>query len=630
MQDIFKMITKLRKAQDTWAAKSILVLTALSFMSLFGISGYINSAAGNRTVIKVNHREMSQFEVNQQLDQEIRTAQKLFGDIDVTDEIRNAMLAGLVQRDLNSMIVEETAAQNKVSVSDALVRSIILSQPQFLDDNGQFSKEQLNYFLSQSNWSEQQYIDTIRQDLKKQYLVQNPVTGFNVPSILKKYTAAAEAQRKVFKYMTFDDRTAEIDREISEEEINQYYNDFSTEFIEPETRDAEFIVLSVEDIAKHINISDDEIDEYYKNNLNQFVTPETRNVLQMVFSDRETAEAAKKALDNGGDFYQVAKEKANQTDEETNLDYVSEDMLIGETGAKVFAAAKNEVVGPMQSELGWHIMKVTDIKAGSKEDESKVKKQIAQTLANEKVYETAYDIINGIEDKIGAGSSLDTIADDMGVKTYRVKGLKENGEAAALPGAHASLISNADFIDAVFSYNKDEISQAVETDNGFVFVKVDAIVDSHPQDIQTALPKIKKMWAESEKAAITQEIINDVMQDMENGDSITETAKRYNLKVSTTEPLTRSQNFEGLSQAQMLDLFNDAAKAPKLIEKGNLHIVAVVDHDSAARELSPEEIDIIGSRLNLDLTQEAAAALIDSYGKDYDIRVKYRLLGLAD
>ena len=98
------MITKLRKAQDSWVAKSILVLTALSFMSLFGISGYINSAAGNRAVIKVNNRTVSQLDVNQQLDQEIRTAQKLFGDIEITDEIRNQMLSGLVQRDLNSMI----------------------------------------------------------------------------------------------------------------------------------------------------------------------------------------------------------------------------------------------------------------------------------------------------------------------------------------------------------------------------------------------------------------------------------------------------------------------------------------------------------------------------------------------
>ena len=149
------MITKLRKAQDSWAAKAILILTALSFMSLFGVSGYINSAAGNRTVIKVNDRKISQFDINQQLDREIRTAQKIFGDVEITDEIRNAMLAGLVQRDLNSMIVEETAAKNKVSVSDTLIRNIIFSQVQFLDENGKFSRERLKYFLSSSNWSEQ-------------------------------------------------------------------------------------------------------------------------------------------------------------------------------------------------------------------------------------------------------------------------------------------------------------------------------------------------------------------------------------------------------------------------------------------------------------------------------------------
>ncbi len=624
------MITKLRKAQDSWVAKSILVLTALSFMSLFGISGYINSAAGNRAVIKVNDRTVSQLDINQQLDQEIRTAQKLFGDIEVTDEIRGKMLAGLVQRELNAMIAEETAAKNKVSVSDALVRRIIFSQAQFLDDNGQFSKERFNYFLSQTNQSERQYIDTIRGDLKKQYLVQNPVAGFNIPSVLKKYTAAAEAQRKVFKYISLNDEDAIIDREISEEEINQYYNDFSVEFIEPETRDAEFIMLSTDDIANRVDVSEDEIDEYYKNNLNQFVTPETRHVLQMVFDNQEDAKAAKNALDKGADFYQVAREKAGQTDEETNLEYVSEDMLIGDIGAKVFAAKKNEAVGPMSSELGWHIMKATDIKAGSKKDESKVKKQIKQTIALEKVYETAYDIVNDIEDKIGAGSSLEDIAQEMGVKTYRVKGLTETGEAASLPASHASVLTSSDFTDAVFSYNKGEISQAVETDEGFVFVKVDDIVDSHPQSVETALPKIKKMWKENEKSAITQELINDVMHDLESGDNIHEAADRYHLQVVTTEPLTRSQSFAGLSQAQMLELFNDATQSPKQIDRETRHIIAVADKEAQPRTLSAEETDLIAKRLNLDLTQEAAAALINSYGKDYDVRIKYRLLGLAD
>ncbi len=624
------MITKLRKAQDSWAAKAILILTALSFMSLFGVSGYINSAAGNRTVIKVNDRKISQFDINQQLDREIRTAQKIFGDVEITDEIRNAMLAGLVQRDLNSMIVEETAAKNKVSVSDTLIRNIIFSQVQFLDENGKFSRERLKYFLSSSNWSEQQYVDTIRQDLKKQYLVQNPVSGFNVPSVLKKYAAAAEAQRKVFKYVTVNDNDVTVDREISDDEIKQYYDDFSIEFTDPETRDAEFLLLSIDDVAAHAVISEEEIDQYYKENLNQFVTPETRNVLQMVFASEQDAAAAKKALDAGEDFYKVAREKAGQTDEETNLEYVAEDMLIGETGSAVFAAQNNETVGPLQSDLGWHLMKVTDIKAGSKQDEAKARKTIAQTLAKEKVYETAYDLINQIEDKIGAGSSLDEIAAQMGLATYRVKGLNEAGDAASLPGAHTGLLTNNDFIDAVFSYNQGEISQAVETDDGFVFVKIDAITDSHPQEMEKALPKIRKMWQENEKAAIAQEIINDVIHDLDSGDSMDDVAGRYNLKVTTTEPLSRSENFAELGQPQMLELFNETAGTPKLINLGNRHIIAVADRDADARQLSDQDMEILTRRLNLDLTQQAASALIDSYGKNYDVRVKYRLLGLAD
>ena len=48
------MMTKIRSVQDSWAAKSILILTALSFMSLFGVSGYLSSAGKNRPIIKVD------------------------------------------------------------------------------------------------------------------------------------------------------------------------------------------------------------------------------------------------------------------------------------------------------------------------------------------------------------------------------------------------------------------------------------------------------------------------------------------------------------------------------------------------------------------------------------------------
>ena len=95
------MITKLRKAQDSWAAKAVFTLTALSFVSLFGVSGYLNSAAENPAVIKVNDNGLSLAEFNQQIDEQIRMARRLFGDnIEVTDEIRNSIASELVQKNL--------------------------------------------------------------------------------------------------------------------------------------------------------------------------------------------------------------------------------------------------------------------------------------------------------------------------------------------------------------------------------------------------------------------------------------------------------------------------------------------------------------------------------------------------
>lgn len=83
------MMTKIRSVQDSWAAKSILILTALSFMSLFGVSGYLSSAGKNRPIIKVDDIIVYQDEIRNQYNQELQAAKNLFGDnIDVNDNMK--------------------------------------------------------------------------------------------------------------------------------------------------------------------------------------------------------------------------------------------------------------------------------------------------------------------------------------------------------------------------------------------------------------------------------------------------------------------------------------------------------------------------------------------------------------
>ena len=240
-----KMITKLSKFKDSWIIKILLTLTALSFVSLFGITSYIGSAGKNNPVIEVDDIKVTKAEVNAEYAHELQMAQSLFGEnLDINEAMKVAILQNIMQKELINSIMQATAQDLGVSISDDYIRKIIFSQAEFLDANGQFSHEKFSRLLALSGWTEDKYIQTLKLDIVKQHLVQGLVTGFNVPAFMTPYLEKIANQQKVFKYISIDTDKLPIDRKISQEELEQYYQDFSVQFTEPEKRDASFIVLA--------------------------------------------------------------------------------------------------------------------------------------------------------------------------------------------------------------------------------------------------------------------------------------------------------------------------------------------------------------------------------------------------
>ena len=284
------MITKFRKLQDTWFAKIILILTGLSFVSLFGVAGYMGSVGKNRPVIKVDGFELLQGEAMGQLDNEIQMAKRLFGDtFEVSDAIRLNMLQNLVEKNLNNMIMRNITKKNGISISDDLVRQVIYAQPEFRGADGKFDVNRMRQILALSGTNEPKYIDSVKLDIARQNVIQTPVNNINISDTLLKYMAKIHNQKRIFKYITLDINHLPIDRKISEDEIEQYYQDFNTNFMAPETRDISFFYLSNSDISKQAQISNEEAEAYYQENASQFETPETRQLAQMVFDDEAKA-----------------------------------------------------------------------------------------------------------------------------------------------------------------------------------------------------------------------------------------------------------------------------------------------------------------------------------------------------
>lgn len=626
------MMTKIRSVQDSWAAKSILILTALSFMSLFGVSGYMSSVGKNRPIIKVDDIIVYQDEIRNQYNQELQAAKNLFGDnIDVNDNMKNAILQNIVQKDLVNAILQKTSEDLNVSISNDLVKKIIYSQAEFMDANGNFSLDKLRRLLNASGWTEQRYIDTLRKDIEKQHLVQNPVENINIPNFMNKYLAQLENQKKIFKYIEIRPESLKVDRQISQEELEQYYQDFAAQFEEPETRNVSFIELSVDKLASKVTPGETDIKNYYNENINQFVIPENRNVLQMVFDNQDDADKAFAALNAGGDFYNVAKQFAKQDKAATQLGEVSKDMLIADMSDAVFDLKAGDYTNPIKSELGWHIMKVTNIIPKKETSLAAARNKIIDAIRKEKAYDEAYNAVAEIEDKIGAGATLESIAEEYNARINKVIGLNEEGKSKSAPASHNKLIASTDFIDAAFSYNSGEISQVLEGDNGFTIVRVDSVTDAHPKELSEVKGEIQKMWAANEKNAIAQEIINDVTHDLENGDEIGDVGRRFELPVKTTKAIKHTENFAGLSRIQIEELFQEKLGTPKLISNDEVNLIVVPTKViKASDNLSKEELEVLRSKAQADMSQAAANELIDAYGSNYKVRVKYKYLGLAD
>lgn len=623
------MISTFSKMHNSLFTKIILTITALSFMSLFGVSGYINSANSNKPVIKVDNLEISQSEFNYMLQKELSKLKDMDSANPEEAEARKAEIsAELAKIKLDDLLLENTMKKFKVDVTDSLVSQIIQISPQFLN-NGQFDREMYKWYMNKNNLTEKDLVAEIKRNIGRKILVETQVEGFKVPEVLQSQMQKVLGQRRTFKYIKLAAADAKIDRKPSQEELDQYYEDFTEDFRVPEKRDVKVLSLPLETIEKSIDVSDDEINTYYKEHIEEYEQPEKRHVLQLAFEDEESAKKAEAEL-AAKDFMAVAAENG-QSAEDTDFGDVAKSDLSDELADVVFSLAKGQTSKPENINGGWQILKVTDIISASSTPRAQANAQIKKTIQEERAYDGSYELMTSIEDKLGAGVSLADIAKEYNIELVDVKNLAEDGSSDNKDKQLAEVLKNKDVIDAAFSYNAGEVSQTIEGDDGLIVVEVEKVHESHIQPENEVTAKITKLWQESEKVSITQELVDNINHDLETGDTLSEVAGRYNLPVMKTMPITRGETFADLNFNDMKTLFSANKEEAKVLQHGDDYLIAETNEvydDSSA--LSQEDKNFLKQALQAEMAQEMADALLHGYAKDYKVEVNYGRMGIND
>lgn len=141
----------------------------------------------------------------------------------------------------------------------------------------------------------------------------------------------------------------------------------------------------VEDIQANIEVSDEAVQAFYEENQAQFQTPEQVCARHILLETEEEAQAVITELEGGAEFATLADERSTGTAPGGDLGCFGQGQMVPPFEEAAFAAEVDAVVGPVETDFGFHVIKVYERQEAGAVPLEQVEPQIRAQLAQQQV-----------------------------------------------------------------------------------------------------------------------------------------------------------------------------------------------------------------------------------------------------
>jgi len=389
------MLQNMRDKAQSWVAKVIVGVIVLIF-ALTGwesISRFTSNdqkaAEVNGTVISTAELEQAVSQQRRQLTQQLQQMGEQF-DPDMIDDqlLRDSVLQGLIER----AVLLEGAKDAKLRISEQMIDQMLLNTPDF-QVNGQFDANRFDVVIRNMGMSSRMaFRELVRQELMLAQLRNAyQASSFATPAE-RQMLARLESQSRDFAVVEFDLVTDAV--QVSDEQVEQYYNDNQADFLSPEQVVLETLTLSRSDFFEEASVDETALAALYQREVGNLA--EQRRAAHILFevdgdneaATLEQAEAVKARLDAGEDFATLAKELSQDTgtvNRGGDLGYIEHDSFDPDFEAALFALQENEVSAPVRTGYGYHLIKLTDLRSADVPSLESMRPTLERELKNEQV-----------------------------------------------------------------------------------------------------------------------------------------------------------------------------------------------------------------------------------------------------
>jgi peptidyl-prolyl cis-trans isomerase D len=608
----------------------ILALAALPFL-FWGIESYRSGEGEDYLALaageKINRQEFDQALRNQKEGMRATMGERFSDSMLENPELKSAVLEGLIQQRL----LKHEAARVGLVVSDLQLIEMIQGISAFQED-GKFSKQRYEELLRAQGMNPRTFEARVRQELMRQELIAPyGEHGFVPASVATNVMRLSDEKREVSLARVQPEQFLSRIKP-DESAIKAYYESHQAEFQLPEQVRVDYAVLSQDELAKQIRVSEDEARKYFDEHKNEFGGTEERRASHILISapssasDEEKSAARTKAgqlLDQARQAPEKFAELAKQNSQDPgsavqggDLGFFGRNALVKPFEDVVFRMKMDEISDVVETDYGFHIIRLTGIKDAKPIDFGEVKNRVEEELKNQKSAKSFAEMAESFSNMVYEQSdSLQPVTEKFNLQIQQSGWLARNETASPY-------FSNPKLIQAIFSEeaikNKRNTEAIEVSPNTLVSARV---VDYRPASmppLAAVRDKISETIARRGAAEAASKEGKEKLAQLQSGKTglVTWDAAQ---QISRIEP--KGLDHEALRAAFRVETERLPAYTGMVNPEGGFTLIRVT-RVFEPRLPEPEQRKVFGRQLQQVLSQEELSAYLGGVRKRYDVSVK--------
>ncbi|MCL2029668.1 MAG: SurA N-terminal domain-containing protein [Deltaproteobacteria bacterium] len=506
------MLSQIRKNANSTVVW--LIIGAISIVFIFlGMGG----PTGSSYTVTVNGEEADPNEY----DELLREAGSLLRQTQTGPEVENNARMAALNEQISRILIRQFGENMGLAPSPRALREAVAAM-EFFQVDGRFNLELYQAALRAQRRSAADFERELRRNLTSERAISLALGLARTyrPEMTELFHFQEDQVR--FDYLFLADEDEDI--QPTAEDLGAYFALRQEKWRRPAEMTVQYVSIIPADYLEQADFTEAELEYYYAQHQDRFLKPEAAETRQILFSfpslspgEEEKsgalarAEEAGERLAQGADFAVLAQELSddrNTAETGGYLGFLTRGSTFPEIEEAAFSGPLNEVIGPVATPAGYHLIKVTDRHQAGPSPLAEVREELSGELKARRARQTAVNLMEDLLTRTEINPDLEDAARRLGLRAAMSR-------AFTAENAPFFFEDNPEAVQRAFQAPLDKVAPPFEGDRTLVLYIPRSRQESAIPPLDEVREEVERDWRREAADSLTRRRLESYLPEIE-------------------------------------------------------------------------------------------------------------------